>query len=171
MAKLVQGGGMAAELNLSQQDLYADVRAYLLLLFPECEVIQGYSNNVPLPAGAFVLMNILRETDLSTNATAYSDKKAHVSRSVEVRMQLDFYGVGAGERVRIFANLWRDHHAADILRHCQPLYSEEPRYLPLENEAAAFEERWLLEAALNYNPTISHDQERVKTAAISLHQP
>nr|DAO90967.1 MAG TPA: tail completion protein [Caudoviricetes sp.] len=38
---------MAATLSVTQSEIYKDVRRYLLGLFTDCEVIQGYSNNVP----------------------------------------------------------------------------------------------------------------------------
>lgn len=160
---MVQGGGMAAELNISHDDLYADVRAYLLGVFPGFEVIQGYSNNVPLPQGSFVLLNIIHESDLSTNATWYDidTQSAYVSRTVEVMMQIDFYGERAGEAARIFTNLWRDFHAAERLAKCKPLFCDNPKYMPITNERADYEQRWMVTAYLNYNPTIKHDQDFV----------
>ena len=53
---------MAATLD----DIYTEVRAMLLGLF-SCEVVRGYSNNVPLPKPPFVVMNILNETAAATN--------------------------------------------------------------------------------------------------------
>ena len=52
-------------------DIYRDVRALLLGLF-SCEVIRGYSNNVPLPKPPFILMNILHDSAASTNEHRYS---------------------------------------------------------------------------------------------------
>ena len=80
---------MAATLD----DIYTEVRAMLLGLF-SCEVVRGYSNNVPLPRPPFVVMNILNETAAATNEHAYavSDETAAFSRQSEIQMQLDFYG-------------------------------------------------------------------------------
>lgn len=66
-------------------DIYADIRAYLLDLFPTWEVVQGYSNNVPLPNTYLFLMNIINRNDVSTNVHKY-DKAAQiatVTRTVE----------------------------------------------------------------------------------------
>ena len=59
---------MAAELEVTHNDIYRDVRALLLDPFqlPSEKVIRGYSNNVPLPNGDFILMNIINETDFVT---------------------------------------------------------------------------------------------------------
>lgn len=159
---------MAATLNITHDDIYADIRAYLLGLFPAWEVVQGYSNNVPLPNAPFVLMNIINESDVSTNVHKY-DKAAQiatVTRTVETMMQLDFYGEQSGETARIFVNLWRDYHATERLTKCQPLFCEQPKYLPWSNEYGEFEQRWLVTAYLSYNPAVTHAQDFVTHAEI-----
>lgn len=169
MAGLVQGGGMAATLNTTHTDIYTDVRRYLLSLFPDNEVIQGYGNNVPLPNSPFVLMNIITETDLNAQINTFDgDDTATASRSVETALQLDFYGSRSGERARVFQNLWRDYHACEHLEKCQPLYSESIRYIPLTNEEQNFEERWSITAYLTYNPTITHRQDYVHSVGVSI---
>ena len=105
---------MAATLD----DIYTEVRAMLLGLF-SCEVVRGYSNNVPLPKPPFVVMNILNETAAATNEHAYAvaDETAAVSRPSEIQMQLDFYGEEAGQMAQKTVLLWRDFYACERL--CQ----------------------------------------------------
>lgn len=160
---------MATALNITHNDIYTDVRRYLLLLFPDNEVVQGYGNNVPLPNAPFILMNIITETDLNAHTSIYSGNGiGKVSRSVEIAMQLDFYGKDSGERARIFQNLWRDYYACDRLEKCQPLYSDNLRYIPLTNEEQNYEERWSVTAYLTYNPTITHEQDYLSGVNVSI---
>lgn len=160
---------MAATLNISHDDIYADVRQYLLTLFPDIEAVRGYSNNVPLPNAPFVLMNIITETDLNTPINEFQGNgRATVSRSVETAMQLDFYGKESGERARAFQNLWRGYHACDNLEKCRPLYSDPLRYIPLSNEEQNYEERWSLTAYLTYCPVITYEQDSVQDVKLSL---
>ncbi|AIK89334.1 hypothetical protein Q7267_08640 [Glaesserella parasuis] len=154
---------MAADITTTHDDIYREVRAYLLGLFSlEGErVIRDYSNNVPLPHSPFILMNIIYEQSLSTNVHSYDVENAlaSVMQSVEVQMQIDFYGETSGQMARIFCNLWRDYHACDRLEKCQPLYCDEPRYLPFTNEASEYEERYTVTARLAYNPVVVHAQD------------
>lgn len=161
---------MAATLSITHTQIYTDLRRYLLELFPGCEVIQGYSNNVPLPKAPFILMNIINESEMNTQISNYrgSDGLADVTRSVEAAVQLDFYGRDSGQNARIFAALWRDFHACDGLAVCKPLYADNARYIPLTNEEQEFEERWSITANLTYNPTVTHAQDFITGASVSI---
>lgn len=163
---------MATALNVTQAEIYKDVRRYLLGLFPDCEVIQGYSNNVPLPNAPFILMNIIRESEMNTQINEWKplDGLADVTRSIEVAMQLDFYGVDSGRNVRVFSTLWRDYHACERLEVCQPLYADEARYIPLTNEEQEFEARWSITASLTYNATVTHTQDFIESASVSINR-
>lgn len=166
---------MAAEvtLNTTHNDIYREVRAYLLGLFhlEGDQVIRGYSNNAPLPNPPFILMNIIHEQALSTNAYDYSidEGNVEVMQSLEIQMQLDFYGETSGEISRKFCTLWRDFHACERLERCQPLYCDEPKYLPFTNEASEYEERYMVTAYLTYNPVITHEQDFITNPRISIH--
>lgn len=160
---------MAATLSTKHTDIYTDIRRYLLSLFPDNEVIQGYSNNVPLPNSPFILMNIITESDLNTQINEYDGNgQATATRSVETALQLDFYGTESGNRARIFQNLWRDYHACEMLEKCRPLHADNLRYIPLADEEQNFEERWNVTAYLTYNPTITHSQDYVQSVDVSI---
>lgn len=159
---------MAATLD----DIYADVRGLLLGLL-DCEVVRGYSNNVPLPKPPFVLMNILNETAAATNEHAYSvaDETAAVSRQSEIQMQLDFFGAMAGQMAQQTVLLWRDFYACERLQSCQPLYADPARFMPLANEESEYEERWMTTVHLSYAPQAEHPQPFVKDFDLTLTQP
>ena len=161
---------MAAKLDKTHDDIYADVRAFLINLFPlpDEKVIRGYSNNVPFPQAPFICINIITESALATNVNEYAEESGRVMQTQEVQMQVDFYGQQSGEMSRTFANLWRDFYACDRLSVCQPLYTNDPQYLPFTNESSDFEERWMVSAYLNYNPVVTHEQSRVSAIDISI---
>lgn len=157
---------MAAALSITHEEIYIDLRQYLLSLFPDCEVIQAYGNNTPLPNAPFISMNIIHESEMNTQIHEWhvSDGLADVIRSIETTFQLDFYGKDSGRRARVFSALWRDFHACDGLAVCKPLYTENARYLPLSNEEQEFEERWSITASLTYNPAVTHAQDFINSA-------
>ena len=159
---------MAAELSTTHDDIYREVRALLLNLFSLSgeQVIRGYSDNVPLPEDDFIMMNIIDEQELSTNGYNYSKEEGNVEvkQSVEVQMQIDFYGKSAVKFSRTFCQLWRDFYSCEHLESCQPLYCDNPKYLPFVNEKSQYEERYLVTAHLTYNPVITHGQEFMENA-------
>ena len=147
--------------SVTHKDIYKEVQAYLLGLF-SCSpqtVIQGYQNNNPLPDEA-VVMTILFENELDIAVSRYdsdADKTA-VQQSVEVTMQVDCYGPQAAARARKLSTLWKNHYTTAALKSCQPLYSNSPKRLPIINEKSVYEDRWLVELVLQYNPYFEHDQ-------------
>lgn len=147
--------------TVNHDDIYEEVRAYLLGLFlcPPETVIKGYQNGSPLPQNA-VVMTILFEHSLDVSANYYDPLLdiTTVQQSVEVTMQLDFYGGDAGSRARKLSNLWKNHYTANALTKCQPLYSKDPQRMPIVNEQSNYEDRWSVDVLLQYNPEFEHDQ-------------
>lgn len=160
---------MTTSINITHQDLYKDVRAYLLSLF-QCEVVQGWSNNVSMPNPPFITMRIVGERPLATNESAYyiDLSQAEKSQSVDVSMQLDFYD--CPECARTFGHLWKDMHAADFLTKCQPLYSDDPKHMPITNSETQYESRWVVTASLQYNPVVTHAQAFIDEMPIQFNQ-
>ena len=157
--------------SVTHKDIYKEVQAYLLGLFscPPQTVIQGYQNNSPLPDEA-VVMTILFENELDMAVSHYdpaADKTA-VQQSVEVTMQVDCYGPQAAARARKLSTLWKNHYTTATLKSCQPLYSNNPKRLPIINEKSAYEDRWLVELALQYNPYFEHGQTFLGMPQISI---
>lgn len=163
---------MATELITNHDDIYRDIRAYLMMLFPEVKgnVIRGYSNNVPLPESPFILINIIHEKSASTNVYDFSvdDGNAEAMQTIELTMQIDFYGEQSGAMARKFTQLWRDFYACEYLTSCQPLYCDEAKYLPFTNEKSNYEERFMTTATLNYNPVVIYDQDFITNPTINI---
>lgn len=160
-----------AQLNIDHQDLYKDIRKFLLGLFPEAttQIVQFGQNISTLPYGAIV-MNILFEKDFDYSTTHYDKVKgeAYVQNSVQATLQLDFYGEESQARSRVVANLWRNFYATDRLTVCQPLRARDPRHLPYINDSNLYEDRYMLELTLQYNPEITHKQDFVDSFDIQI---
>lgn len=159
-----------AQLNIDHQELYREIRLFLLGLFPGAtrEVVQALQNNQPLPDNAIV-MQALFDRNLDEASTYYTlPDQAHVQNSVELRMQLDFYGPQAESRSRIVMNLWKNLYGTDNFELCKPLYVHSRRRHPYVNDSNQYEDRFILDLALQYNPEITHEQDFADEANITI---
>ena len=157
-----------AQLNVSNQDLYREIRLFLLGLFPDAtrQIIQSTQNNQPLPENAIV-MQVLFDSNMDESVTTYNPpNEAMVQNSVEVRVQLDFYGAMAESRSRIVANLWKNYYGADNMTICKPLYVQSRQRHPYINDSNQYEDRWILDLGLQYNPTVTHAQDFAEDASV-----
>ena len=157
-----------AQLNVSNQDLYREIRLFLLGLFPDAtlQIIQSTQNNQPLPENAIV-MQVLFDSNMDESVTTYNPpNEAMVQNSVEVRVQLDFYGAMAESRSRIVANLWKNYYGTDNMEICKPLYVQSRQRHPYINDSNQYEDRWILDLGLQYNPTVTHAQDFAEDASV-----
>ncbi|WP_086953569.1 phage neck terminator protein [Xenorhabdus innexi] len=157
-----------ATITVTHEDIFTEVRKYLIKLF-SCEVMQGYQNDVPAPENG-IIMHALFERDLDYTANYYHHEASTITaqRSVELTMQLDFYGDEADSRARIAANLWQSPYTTARLKKCQPLYSESPRKMVLVNEANQYENRVMLEIKLQYNPETTYSVDSTDSFSLDL---
>lgn len=158
-----------ATINLTQNDIYKEMRSFLVQLFDTESVIKPNQNGSPVPENAIV-MNIINESDLDMSVSRYQIERneATVQNSVEMLFQVDFYGDEAQQKARTLANLWRNHYASDRLKVCQPLYAKQPIHAPFVNEKSMYEDRYIVELSLQYNPYVTHNQVFTDDVDISL---
>lgn len=143
-----------------QTDIYTAVRAFLLTIVPAgTGVVQGIVNRVPLPPAGVVVMTIITQNRIATNEDDYTDpfptpggtQQSKASQRVE--MQLDFYGGDSQAWATMVETLWRDEVGCVALAPTvQPLYADDPRQLPLITGEEQYLQRWMLKAAMQYNP-------------------
>lgn len=146
------------------QDCYKAVRTYLLSLAPVgAEVVQGIQNQVAMPKGNFAVMTSLQMVRLATNVTTYTPAGTG-TKSVETAFrymfQLDIYGPDAQSWAAQASALWRDEYATSQMpANIQPLYADDPSQMALVNAEDQYEQRWRVQAALQYNPvtTVAQD--------------
>lgn len=150
-----------AVLNVTQQEIYKDVRAFLLGLFPgsEKQIIQAAQNNQPLPDNAIVMQVLFSSNMDIAVVTDLPPTEAAIQNSVEVRMQIDFYGSMSEPRSRVVNNLWRTNFACERLTACQPLYVQSYNRHVYVNDSNQYEDRWIMDVGLQYNPQVTVAQE------------
>lgn len=154
-----------AALNVADQEIYKDVRAFLLGLFPDAnpkEIIQvniGSQANNPLPHNAIVMQVLFNNNFDESVVTPLPPDEASIQNSVEVRFQLDFYGPHAQKRSRTVATLWKNYYACEKLTVCQPLYVQSYNRHVYINDSNLYEDRWILDLGLQYNPEITVAQD------------
>lgn len=157
-------------------DLYTAVRAFLLTLLPPATpVIQGLINRTAEPASnGFVVMTAIAAQDLSTTRSTWDTANAAPlslthDKSVQVNMQLDFYGAASFDWANTFTTLFRnDVGCAALAPNCQPLYATEARQAALIDGEEQYLTRWIVEAQLQYNPTVSTVQDFADTLVVGL---
>ena len=160
-----------AVLNATDQEIYKDIRRFLLGLFPEAtsQIVQvnvGVQANNPLPNNAIVMQVLFdRNFDTATVTPVPDLDEAIIQNSVEVRLQLDFYGPLAQQRGRTVETLWRTYYGCEQLQVCQPLYVQSYNRHVYVNDSNLYEDRWILDLALQYNPQVTVAQDFADTAS------
>ena len=162
------------QISITDQDIFAALRTFLISIVPGAtEVVQEQDNQVAMPLGGFVGMNNVGSKRLDTNVTTYTPGTDNPgSKSVQVAtqytMQLDFYGPSAGDWANTAQILFRDEYATDLFpENIQPLYADDPVQIPLVDGEAQYEQRWKLNAVLQYNPIVTVDQDFAVELAVT----
>lgn len=151
--------------SIVERQLYVAVKAFLVTvtgLDPKL-VIQGLPNRSSMPPASpgYVTMQLTLGNRLNYNIDTWDPADpAPTAITSEThwkeRMQVDFYGAGAGDWSRVFAGLWKDETACLALEPvADPLYAHDPLLAPLEDDEKQYESRWTVEAFLQYNPVVS----------------
>lgn len=158
---------MSAVINIPLTQLYTVVGEFLQAMIGvdpatgvTVAVTRGQINLVPMPSTAFINMQAMVSGRLSTNEDSWTDSTQITQQSTKVKMHLDFYGPLSHDWATIIEALWRDTVGCNALAPtCAPLYSDEPIQSALVNGEENYEDRWVLECFLQYNPTITTPQQ------------
>ncbi len=159
---------------LSEQ-LFIGLRAFVLSLLPDIEVIQGLGNGVPTPEGEFVCLTAGAQKRLRTNVATYTvppsgTGEKHIEQGTQYSIQVDVYGPNAGDQATTLSTAFLDSYACDLLApySCQPLYAEDPTQSVLINGEENYEQRWMFNAVLQFNPVVTVPQEFAEEAVVEL---
>lgn len=139
-------------------------------------VIQGLPNRTAMPPASpgFCAMTIVHRGRLNTNIDTWDESDPDpttVSSEMhaKVTVQLDFYGAGSFDQSAIIETLWRDEIACTALAPtCQPLYTGDPILAPLDDTEEQYEQRWILEAVLQYNPVVTTPMQFASVASVTV---
>jgi len=96
---------------------------------------------------------------------------ALLSQPTKVVVQLDVHGPNSGDNAQAISTALRDDYAVFFFERngysAAPLYSEDPRQIPFINAEKQYEDRWVIEASLQVNPTLSLPQQFADQAVIT----
>lgn len=86
--------------------------------------------------------------------------------------QVDVHGPSSWDNTQIFSNLFRSIYGVDALAasglELAPLFCNEPKQLPFINAEDQVEDRWVIEATLQFNPVVSTPQQFADVLEIEL---
>lgn len=153
------------------------VRSFLLAVIPaNVEVFQGQANRVPEPVSEnFVMFTPRSRRRLATNQVTWplddpaADALAH-GHSTEIIFQLDLHGPLGADMAQTIGTLWRDEYACQALASAgiQPLFANDGNQLPFINGEHQYENRWVMEIALQASPIVSTPQDFAATLAATI---
>lgn len=163
---------MAVTLDTNDQDIFTALVVFFRTFIPSnVEVIQAQENRVAMPKGGFIAMNNTSMDRLSTNVDAYQaiNQGKTILTPTRYGIQLDFYGPISQEWAIKTMALFRDEYATEIFPpNIQPLYADDPVQLPLIDGEDQYEQRWKLQATLQYNPILSTAQQSMLGVNVGL---
>jgi hypothetical protein len=167
-----------ALIDTTEKGILTALRGFLAgVLAPGTPIIRAQVNRVPEPAlPDFVLMTPLRRERQATNIDSWEyDPDAssyYLLMKTEITYQLDVHGPASAENAQIIATVLRDGYAVDAFAasglQIAPLYASEPHEMPFVNAESQVEMRWVLEACLAANITVTIPQQFANTVNVGL---
>lgn len=126
-------------------------------------VTRGKINRVSMPKTAFINMWAEVSGRLRTNIDTW-DQTTQVQTTevgTKVKMRLDFYGPLSHDWAAAVEGLWRDFYGYAQLKPfaVAPLYGSDPIHAALIDGEEQYEDRWVLNLFLQYNPTFTAPQQ------------
>lgn len=166
----------------TEDDVFAALRAFLQDVLPLQStgpdvahvVIVGQENRLPEPlADNYVVMTPLRMPRLSTNFNelAALGLQAKTTQSAQVVIQLDIHGPEAFNNANRISTLFRDGYAVDFFAAysaISPLYADDPRQAQFVDGEKQYEDRYVIEANLQVNFTLTATAESARTLTVGL---
>ncbi len=135
---------------------------FLAPFVPAAQVIRAQVNRVPMPSDPGIVLTEMLQVDLSVPDTEYqpTDNTATIKGPTRIDIQIDFYGVQAGEFCKTVKTAFRSHWGfAYFPANIKPLYTSDGVQSPLTTGEQQYESRWTLTASLQYNPIVTVPQD------------
>lgn len=157
---------MPVLISVTEQQVLTVLRDFLVLVLPSTiEVIDGQDNRVPEPAVPdFITMTPINRTRLATNTGTYTDSypgnpgTENILQPTQLTIQLDVHGPSSPENAQIITTLMRDEYAVREFDTeglgVEPLYADDARQVPFINSEKQYENRWIIDVVLQYNPVV-----------------
>jgi hypothetical protein len=82
-----------------------------------------------------------------------------ILQPTRVTVQLDVHGPASADNAQIISTLFRDSYGTDAFAALNagviPLFADDPKQIPFENEQKQIETRWVIDAVLQVNQTVA----------------
>jgi hypothetical protein len=174
-----EGLTMPTTVSITEDNVLAALRTFLLsIVAAGVEVIYGQDNRVPEPLGDdFLVMTPLSQARLSTNDTTYTDPgtnpgTANYERATRSMVQIDIHGPNSADNAAMIETLYRSQYAVDSFAtsglDIQPLYCDDAKQMPFINGENQFEQRWIITAAIQYNPVTAVPQDFADALSVNI---
>lgn len=157
------------EPDITEETVFTALREFLLSVISCTEVVRALDNRVPMPPGGFILMSPVTQVRLATNISSYTlgapDTK-NVTQKIKFTAQIDCFGTKSNPWATTIATLLRDDFAVTKFpANVVPLYADDPRQIDFTDGEMQFEERWMVQAHFQYDPTIQVPAQLATTLA------
>lgn len=148
--------------SISVDQVIDALAAFLAPFCPGAQIARGQVNRVPMAPSPCVYLTEVLQVKLAVPNTDYrpDDDEADIGSRRRIDIQMDFYGLPAGEFAAAVSTAFASHWGfAHFPSNIKPLYTSDPVQAPLTTGEQQYESRWTSTAALQYNPTVTVPQE------------
>ncbi len=162
----------------TQANIQKSLRNFLIdiLVIDPQDIIAAQVNRVPEPNGAdFIVFTPLRYERLETDIETFDGLSSLLNfrQPTKVTMQLDIHGPNSAENASLVSTLFRSSLAVDLFEGyglgVVPFYADDPKQLPFINAEQQYENRWVVEAAMQFNAQTSNiDQQSATTLDVGI---
>lgn len=157
---------------ITEDQAFAVLRAFIMGLAGQQEVLRTPINRAAMPVGSFVAMTPGRFKPLSTNSSAVTSTTRTVRRPSLFECQIDCYGPSSSDLANTLSILFRDPYAAEQFAatglEIAPLYADEAQQMPIVNGEDQYEERWTFKVAMQINHVVSTGQQSANIAVVNI---
>ena len=157
--------------SITVDNVIVALGAFLAPFVPGASIHRGQANRAAMAPSPCVYLTELTQVDLSVPDTTYapSTDSAAIKGPSRIDVQIDFYGVQAGEFCKTFKTAFRSHWAyTHFPAAIKPLYTSDGMQSPLITGEQQYESRWTLTASMQYNPIVTVPQDFADTLALSV---
>lgn len=160
---------MSLAIAPDQDAVYAALEAFLAGVLPTgVPVVRGLLNRqaMPAPVPGFVQVQALFQSRLSMPIDTFDTAgntpptTATIEQPIELPVQIGCFGPSSGSWAATISTAFEDAYGFKALGpNCEPLYANEARLVPLTNEERQYEERWDVDAHLQWTPVATVQQQ------------
>jgi hypothetical protein len=139
------------------------VGAFLQPLMPTgTKIVRGQANGVPPPLPPSIVLTEVGQPQYTTTRTSVDGVLEEMTYNMPkmLNVQIDFYGADAGDMCYTAVTMLRSIYGVENFPDgVKPLYCSDALQAPLITGEKEFLKRWLTTLSLQYNASVTVDQE------------